>query len=73
MKQTGGVLAQEYQEYLKSHGVDAITPFIWMLQSGTMGITDGNTNQSTVIDLGDTVTLTALSSESLFGFVFKLT
>ena len=73
MKQTGGVLAQEYQEYQKSHGIDAITPFIWMLQSGTMGITDGNTNQSSVIDLKDTVTLTALSSESLFGFVFKLT
>jgi hypothetical protein len=73
MKQTGGVLAQEYQEYQKSHGIDAITPFIWMLQSGTMGITDGNTNQSTVVNLGDTVTLTALSSESLFGFVFKLT
>ena len=50
MKQTGGVLAQEYQDYQKSHGIDAITPFIWMLQSGTMGVTDGNANQSTVID-----------------------
>ena len=65
--QDGGVIATEFR-HLKASEI-----LSFMLESGTMGLTEETTKKRKVIQLNNSTELSILSISSLFGFVFKLT
>jgi hypothetical protein len=65
--QDGGVIAPEYQN------LNASELLSFMLESGTMGVTEETTKKRKAVQLYNSIELSILSISSLFGFVFKLT
>ena len=65
--QDGGVIATEFRH------LNASELLSFMLESGTMGITEETTKKRNAVQLYNSTELSILSISSLFGFVFKLT